>query len=372
MPFTPDNKTFIIAEIGKNFIQTKEDKPVSEYLDNAEALAQAAQEAGADAVKFQTHWAEDEQLPIKVISPHFRGADRYSWVKRNTEATPLNEFWKPLKFYCDELGILFFSTPMSRGAAEILEKVGVPCWKVGSADILDFVLLDFLTQTKKPIILSSGMSTLEELDKAVDFLKRRNADITLLHCVSKYPCPPEDLRLGTIPFLRERYQVPVGFSDHSLGVDSSTFAAALGAVVIEKHFSFSRDLWGADHKVSMTREELTMLVQGVRGLESDPKRRQKLLETLHAQNLDKQEKILQEDEAVFRPYFRKSLMAGCDIPKGTVITKNMLYAMRPQAYAGGLPSEEYERVLGVAVSREVRRFDPIVPEALDKKAGVHV
>lgn len=368
-----EKRVFIIAEIGKNFIQTEEDRPVSEYLENAKKLVKAVQETGADAVKFQTHWVEDEQLPIAVVSPHFRGADRYSWVKRNTEATPLDAFWRPLKSYCDELGVLFFSTPMSRGAAEILEKVGVSFWKVGSGDILDFVLLDYLAETKKPIILSSGMSTREELDKAVDFLKRRSADITILHCVSKYPCPPEDLRLGTIKFLRDRYAVSIGFSDHSLGIDSALSAAALGAQIIEKHFSFSRDLWGADHKVSMTPDELNTLVRGVRALESDSTSKQKLVEKLKTEEgFDKQEKILQEDEVAFRPYFRKSLMAGCDIAKGTMIIKNMLYAMRPQAYAGGLPSEEYENVIGMTARRSLRTFDPITRGALDKKWGVRV
>src|SRR3989338_11093256 len=104
-----NERVFVIAEIGKNFIQTEEERPVSEYLENAKALVKAAKEAGADAVKFQTHHVEDEQLNINVVSPHFKGSDRYSWVSRNTEATPRNEFWKPLKAYCDEIGIIFFS-----------------------------------------------------------------------------------------------------------------------------------------------------------------------------------------------------------------------------------------------------------------------
>ena len=180
-------RVFVIAEIGKNFIQTQEERPVAEYLENAKALVKAAKDAGADAVKFQTHNVEDEQLNIHVVSPHFKGADRYSWLTRNTNATPLDAFWKPLKAYCDEAGITFFSTPMSRGAAKKLSEVGVPLWKVGSGDILDFVTLDYLAATGNPIILSSGMSTLEEIDKSIDFLKRRlpagrqGTGIVLLH-----------------------------------------------------------------------------------------------------------------------------------------------------------------------------------------------
>ena len=144
-------ETFIIAEIGKNFIQTESERPVGEYLENAKVLVKAAKDAGAHAVKFQTHNVEDEQLNITVVSPHFKGADRYSWVTRNTNATPLETFWRPLKAYCDEIGIIFHSTPMSRGAAQILQQLDVLFWKVGSGDILDFVLLDYIAKTGKPI-----------------------------------------------------------------------------------------------------------------------------------------------------------------------------------------------------------------------------
>ena len=358
-------RVFVVAEIGKNFIQTPEERPVEEYLENAKALVKAAHDAGADAVKFQTHNVEDEQLDITVVSPHFKGADRYAWVTRNTNATPLDAFWRPLKAYCDEIGIIFHSTPMSRGAAKKLNELGVELWKVGAGDILDFVTLDYLASTAKPIILSSGMSTLEEIDQAIDFLKRRNAQVILLHCVSKYPCPPEQLNLATIGFLRERYQIPVGFSDHSIGIDSALAGVALGAQVIEKHFSFSRDLWGADHKVSMTPEELKALVAGIRGLEADPAKRQEYLgKDIVKAGMGSGAKVLQGDEAVFRPYFRKSLMAGQDIPAGTVIAADMLYAMRPQMYAGGLPSEEYEKVLGRTAKSDLKKYDPITWEAL--------
>lgn len=359
-------RVFVVAEIGKNFIQTEDERPVSEYLANAKALAKAAKDAGADAVKYQTHTVEDEQLNINVVSPHFKGADRYSWVTRNTRATPLAAFWQPLKRYCDGLGITFFSTPMSRGASRLLnEGLNVALWKVGSGDILDFLMLDYLAASGKPIILSSGMSTLEELDCAVDFLKRRNAKVILLHCVSRYPCPAEDLNLATIGFLRERYGVPVGFSDHSIGIDSALAAVALGAGVVEKHFSFSRNLWGSDHKSSMTPDELKAMVAGIRAFEQDPSRKQGYLEKeVVKAGMGTAAKVLHEDEAVFRPYFRKSLMAGCGIPAGVAITAEMLYAMRPQVHAGGIPSEEYERVVGRVAKAALKKYDPIQWEAL--------
>lgn len=358
-------KVFVIAEIGKNFIQTQEERPVSEYLENAKALVRAAKESGADAVKFQTHNVEDEQLNITVVSPHFKGTDRYSWVTRNMNATPLDEFWRPLKAYCDEIGMIFHSTPMSRGAAQILQQLDVPFWKVGSGDMLDFVMLDYIAATKKPIIISSGMSTLEELDLTMDFLKVRNAEVVLLHCVSKYPCPPEELRLGTMDMLRQRYHVTIGFSDHSIGIDVALAAAALGAQVIEKHFSLSRDLWGADHKVSMTPEEMKQLVDGIRAMEANPTLKTAYLEKdIVKRGMGSGEKVLQEDEAVFRPYFRKSLMAGRDIPAETVLAADDIYAMRPQQFAGGLPSEQYESLLGKTTQRALKKFDPIIQDIL--------
>ncbi|MFA5133622.1 MAG: N-acetylneuraminate synthase family protein [Patescibacteria group bacterium] len=351
-------KVFIIAEIGKNFIQTENNRPLTEYLKNAKELIGLAKEAGADAVKFQTHNLEDEQLDISVVSPHFKGADRYSWVKRNTEATPL-EFWTEIKEYCDKLGILFFSTPMSRGAAKKLAQVGVDLWKIGSGDILDFVALDYLARSGKPIIISSGMSTLEETDKAVKFLKIRNAKTALLHCVSKYPCPASELRLSTMNFFKKRYNMPIGFSDHSISITPSVVAVALGAEIIEKHFSLDRGLWGSDHKASLTPSEFKELCQSVRLLESRVELKQKIAYSYKLNIFENEEKVLQDDEAVFRPYFRKSLMAARDLKAGEIIAPDMVYAMRPQCFAGGLPSEEYENIIGRKIAVDLKKYDPI-------------
>ena len=359
------NAVFVVAEVGKGFIQTEADQPVEVYLANAKELARLAKESGADAVKFQTHSVEDEQANINVVAPHFKGADRYNWVKRNTLATPV-WFWRELKNYCDEIGIFFFSTPMSRGAAKLLnEEVGVDLWKVGSGDILDFVMLDYLASTKNPIIISGGMSTLEEVDLAARFLKDRSADFALLHCVSKYPCPPEELQLRTIGFFKNRYGVPVGFSDHSIGVDSALAAVALGAQIVEKHFSLSRDLWGSDHKVAMTPSELAELVSGIRQLESDPyKKEEYLSKDIVRAGLGDSVKTLQEGEAQFRPFFRKTLVALRDIPAGAVITSDMVGAMRPQAHLAGLPSEKFEAVVNKIARTDIAQRQPITPEMI--------
>jgi sialic acid synthase SpsE len=343
----PDEDVFIIAEIGKNFIQSEEERSVEEYLENAKNLVRLANESGADAVKFQTHNLEDEQLNIKITSPHFSGSDRYNWVQRNDNATPLY-FWEEIKEYCKKLDIIFFSTPMSRGAAMKLEKVDIPLWKIGSGDLLDFVMLDFIAKTKKPIIISSGMSELKEVDKSIEFLKKRNCEIALLHCVSKYPCPSEELNLKTINFFKKRYAIPIGFSDHSIDYNSSLAAVGIGATIIEKHFSLSRNLWGSDHKVSLIPSELKEMVKRIRNKEH-----------IVADNYGKEAKFLNEGESVFRPIFRKSLVAAKNIKEGELITKESVYAMRPQFYITGLPSEKYEEIIGKKINKNLNKYDPI-------------
>ncbi len=353
---------FVIAELGKNFIQTEEERPIEEYLENAKKLVKAAHIAGADAVKFQTHNVEDEQLNVQIVAPHFKG-ERYAWVTRNQNATPVDKFWRPLKEYCDKLGIIFFSTPMSRGAAHILDKVSVDLWKVGSSDILDFPMLDHMRLSGKPIIISSGMSTVEELDTAVNFIKEKNDKVALLHCVSKYPCPAEELNFGTINFLKERYGLPTGFSDHSIGVEAALGAVALGAKIIEKHFSFSRGLWGSDHKVSMTPEELRELTVGIKAITANEKvRKDYLSKDFIKKALGNGKKSLLDDEAKFRPVMRKGLMAGQDIPAGMIITSSMIYAMRPYQYAielGALPSEHYNLVIGKKAKKDIKKYEPL-------------
>lgn len=357
---------FVIAEAGKNFIETKEDRPVSEYLENAKRLVDAAVWAGADAIKFQTHHVEDEQLNVNIVSPHFKGSDRYSWLTRNTHATPADAFWKPLKAYCEKKGIVFFSTPMSRGAAMKLMEVGVPLWKIGSGDILDFVAMDFLRNTDLPILMSSGMSTLEEVEKGFSFLKEKNSRVALMHALSKYPGEPHEANLAVIELFRDRFPgVPIGFSENSVNIEPTLIAVAHGAPFIEKHVTLRRDAWGADHQVSSTPEEFKRLVDGIRNMEKYPSARTAWrAHPLALIAWGKKEKRVQEDEKVFRPLFRKSLMAGTDIPKGAVITKEMLYAMRPQRYAKGLPSERYLEVVGTRAARNLKKFDPITEELI--------
>jgi sialic acid synthase SpsE len=349
---------FVVAEIGKNFIQSADERPVTEYLANAKALIAAAADSGADAVKFQTHVVEDEQLDVAVISPHFKASDRYSWVARNERVTP-PEFWAELKAYSDAYGILFFSTPMSRKAARKLDKIGMPLWKIGSGDVFDHVLLNEVATPGKPLIISSGMVSLAELDGVVNDLRGKQVPLCLLYCVSRYPCPKEDFNLATIELFREKYpDVVIGFSDHSVDGHAVDLAAVkLGARVIEKHFSFSRGLWGSDHKASVTPQELGRLVADLR---SDLWRS---VDVTPFYGLKSKE--LEGASSEFRPYFFKSLMAASDFPAGMTLDKESVFAMRPQMFARGLPSQDFEFLLGKKLSRDLKKFDPVTLGALE-------
>lgn len=359
-------RVFIVAEVGKNFIQTEDERPVAEYLSNAKKLASVARASGADAVKFQTHDSEDEVLDIDFDSPHFKGHSRYQWVLRNARATPVEEFWRPLKEYCDEIGIIFFSTPMSRGAARKLDSLGVPFWKVASSDILDFVMLDFMARSGKEIMIPSGMSTLAEIDQCMDFLNARHARFILLHAISRYPYPAEDSNLLTIPFFHDRYPaVTIGFSQNSPWIEPAILSVALGARVVEQHITLDRALWGPDHKVSMTPDEFRSMAMGIRAVEGDEaEARAVRADPAMQKYMGEKGKLLQRGEVAFRGLFRKALVAARDMPPGAVVHSEDLYAMRPQEFIRGLPSEAYEGVLGRKISSPLKKYDPITEAVL--------
>ncbi len=343
---------FIIAEIGKNFIQTKESHGKDVYLKNAKKLIDEAVKAGAHAVKFQTHEVEDEQVDIKITSPHFKGSDRYAWVKRNTEEAPIS-FFKELKEYSDKKGIIFFSTPMSRMAAVKLEKIGVPFWKIGSGDIQDYLLLDFLISTKKTIIISTGMVSHNELDEVVEYITKKKCPLVILYCISEYPCPPKSFNLSTIEYFKKKYpKAIIGFSDHSVGSNVIPLAAIkVGAQVIEKHFSLSRKMWGSDHKASITPAEMKSLASSIKS-----KRYNKINIKPFYGKIDKE---LAGSKNKYRPYFNKTLVAARDLVAGTILTKDMLYAMRPRMYLDGIPSNFFHHVVGKKIKIDIKKYQPV-------------
>lgn len=350
-----DKEVFFVAEIGKNFIQTKENRPTEEYLSNAKRLIDEAIAAGADAVKFQTHEVDDEQADIPIVSPHFKGAERYDWLKRNTKATPLS-FWRELKDYADKKGIIFFSTAMSRLAAEKLTKVGVPLWKVGSGDADDFLMLDYMIETGLPIIISTGMVSFDELDEIVVYLKKHRTPLAILYCVSEYPCPPEMFNLASIEKIKEKYpEIVVGFSDHSVGdLEPALAAIKLGARIIEKHFSLSRDLWGSDHQVSMTPREFAEMVRAVRAGEYKAVAQQKFYGNKNRE--------LAGAKNRYRPYFKKSLVAARVIKTGEKISRDMVQALRPAKHLKGFPSRDFHKVIGCEAIHQIKKGEPLTKQ----------
>ncbi|MEK7192727.1 MAG: N-acetylneuraminate synthase family protein [Patescibacteria group bacterium] len=346
------DRVFLIAEIGKNFIVTEEDRPLSEYLANAKRLIDLATLSDADAVKFQTHEVEDEQLPVQIVSPHFKGKDRLSWVTRNTNATPFEGFWKPISEYAKEKGIIFFSTPMSRKAAQKINSLDLPLWKVGSGDVTDRVLLSYLKSTGKPVIISTGMISRAELDSVVSFFGAEYP-LAILYCVSEYPAPAESFNLASLEYIKEQYpDITVGFSDHSIGFNNIALSALkLGATIIEKHFSFSRDLLGSDHKVSMTPPEFKELSEIIRS--------KKYMEVDTVPFYGDRNREFEGATNQFRPYFNKGLVAGRDIKKGEKITAEMVYAMRPRVALAGIPAEHVDIVIGRDAKADIKKYEAI-------------
>ena len=231
--------------------------------------------------------------------------------------------------------------------------VGVPFWKIGSGDIEDYVLLDYVSSTGKPIVISTGMVSKNELDAVVGFLKSKNVSFSILYCVSKYPCPKDKFNLSSIEYLRNKYpDVTIGFSNHNYEDSELDLAAIkLGARIIEKHFSFDRNMWGSDHRVSVTPEEMKNLVELIK------KRKYASVDVEPYYGNIEAEFDGANNE--FRSYFKKTLVAGRDIKEGETINKEMLYAMRPASYLKGLSSNYFISVLGKRAAKHIKKFTPL-------------
>jgi len=252
-----DNHGFLIGEVA----QTHDGS-----LGTAHAYIDAIANAGADAVKFQTHFAEAESTPGEPWRVKFsrQDATRYDYWKRM-------EFgevqWHGLAEHAQERGLIFLSSAFSFAAVELLERLDMSAWKVGAGEVTNLPLLERMARTGKPVLLSSGMSTWAELDAAVDCVRRHAAPVAVLQCTTAYPCPPEKLGLNVLAELRGRYDCPVGLSDHSGTIYAGLAAATLGAQLIEVHVAFSRECFGPDVPASVTTAELKQLVEGVRFIE---------------------------------------------------------------------------------------------------------
>ena len=321
---------FVIAEAGVNH---------NGDIKLAKRLIDVAKKAGGDAVKFQTFKAEDVVTKNVALAEYQKKSieKKESQLKMLKKLELSYEDFKKLKKYADKKGIIFLSTPDTEEDAVFLKNL-VPAYKIGSGDLTNLPLLEKVAKKKKPIILSTGMSTLNEAREAVRVVKKQgNNKIILLHCTTNYPCPLEEVNLRAMQTLKKEFDLPVGYSDHTLGMIVPITAVALGAQVLEKHFTLSRDSLGPDHKASLEPKELKEMVIAIRKAE-------KALGVGIKKPTKSEEKI--KGDA------RKSIVAMINIPKNTKITENMLIIKRPGI---GIEPKYLNKIVGKRARRDIKK-----------------
>lgn len=306
----------------------------------AHSYIDALADTGVDAIKFQTHIAEAESSIHEPFRTNFSFEDekRMDYWKR-MEFT--QEQWQGLKKHCDEKNIEFLSSPFSNAAVDLLESINVERYKVGSGEVNNFLLLEKIARTGKPIILSSGMSSLDEIDKAIQFLQTYNNQLSVLQCTTAYPTTPEEWGLNVIGILKDRYSIPVGFSDHSGDIYACLAAAALGAAILEFHVVFDKRMFGPDSKASLAIDEVKKLVKGARDIEKS------LINEVN-----------KSDNQSFRNLkniFEKSLTVNSDLKKGHILTFSDLDAKKPKGF--GIEASEYQKIIGRALNREMKKWE---------------
>lgn len=318
----------IIAEAGVNH---------NGNLDLALKMVDEAKRAGADIVKFQT------AIPEKVISKY---ADKAEYQKKTTgnEESQLEmckrihlklSDYDIIKKYCEEVGIEFLSTPFDLESIDYLEKLGMRLWKIPSGEITNLPYLIKIAKTGRPVIMSTGMAELNEVEEAVNVLKENGAgEITLLHCTTEYPAPFESVNLRAMTTLREKFGTEVGYSDHTVGFEAAVAAAVLGASVIEKHFTLNHNMEGPDHKASLEPEEFEVMVNNIR-----------LIEKALGDGVKQPAEAEKKNIAIAR----KSIVAAKDIKKGEIFTEDNITVKRP---GSGISPMKWFEVLGTEAVRD--------------------
>jgi len=324
------NRIFIIAEAGVNH---------NGDLELAKKLVDAAVEAGADAVKFQTFKAEEVATP---------DAERAQYQKNNMPEKEESQLemikrlelsyaqFRELYAYCRHKGIIFLSSPFDPESIDFLAELGVPYFKIPSGEITNYPFLRRIAGKKRPVILSTGMATLGEVEGAIQVLREAGAtDITLLHCTTNYPALPEEVNLRAMLTMKQAFALPVGYSDHTMGIAVPIAAAALGAEVIEKHLTLDRNLPGPDHRASLEPGEFKEMVMAIRQVEK---------------SLGDGIKGPAPGELAIMPAARRSLVAARDIAAGEIITESCLTAKRPGM---GIPPNLWDVVVGRQARRDI-------------------
>ena len=319
-----DYPVYIIAEVGANH---------NKDITVAKRLIDKAAEAGVDAVKFQTYKAE---TLYSKYAPKFSKDDVNPFDLIKANELP-REWQSDLYEYALEKNLHFLSSPFDRTAVDELDDIGVPAFKVASFELTDLQLLEHIAQKHKPIRLSVGLATLGEIEEALEAIRlQENDDIIILHCASLYPSPPEIVNLKTIETLSKAFQIPIGFSDHTLGIHIAIAAVTKGATVIEKHFTLDRTMKGPDHSFAIEPEELQQLVKNIRDAE-------KAMGT-GIKGRSKAEQEMYEKG-------RRSIIAAKDIKKGTKIERDWLILKRP---GYGIKPKYLEIVIGRTAKRDIK------------------
>lgn len=321
-------KTFIIAEAGVNH---------NGSCDLALKLCDAAKKTGADAVKFQT-WKTDAIITKDVAQAEYqvkntgRVMSQYEMLK--SLELSYDDFRK-IKAHCDSIGILFLSTADEQESLDFLVELGVPMLKIGSGEITNIPFLRYAGSKNIPVILSTGMSSLAEVDVAYRILQQAGTDdITLLHCTTSYPCPIDTVNLKAMQTLADAFHCPVGYSDHTIGDEVAIAAVALGAVVVEKHFTLDVTMEGPDHAASTTPDDFTAMVQKIRHIEKA---------------LGTGVKIPAINEKEISRVVLKRIVANCNIAKGEIFNENNLTVKRNER---GSSASLWDTVIGLKASRD--------------------
>lgn len=334
------NPVFIIAEVSANHGQD---------FKRAAKMIKVAKECGADAVKFQTYTPDTMTIDVdnkyfRIKHPKWGGQTLYQLYKK--AYTPWDWFEK-LKKIADEEGIIFFATAFDKSSVDLLEDIGVPFHKVASFELVDIPLIEYMAKKQKPIIMSTGMANYKEIEEAVAAARKNGAkDIALLKCVSSYPAKPEDMNLKTIQDIAKNFKCPVGLSDHSMGTAISTAVVALGAGIIEKHFTLSRKIKTPDSFFSIEPPELKELVDNIRTVE-------KAIGKVHYGSTAEEKK---------NRIFRRSLFAVKDIKKDEAFTKGNIRSIRP---GYGLSPKYLKDILCKNAKKDIKRGAPLNWKIID-------
>jgi len=324
---------FIIAEAGVNH---------NGDIRLAKKLIDVAKKAGADAVKFQTFHTEE------LVSKSTEKAEYQIWAKEKTQHEMLkrlelsfNDF-RELKKYCDKKSIEFFSTPYDVESVIFLNEIGVKRFKIASADLVNKPLIEAVAKTKKQIILSTGMANLEKIERTISLINAfGNRDIVILHCTTSYPTPCSQVNLNTLSLLKEKFDLPVGYSDHTLGIEIPIMAVSLGAKVIEKHFTLNRKMEGPDHFISLEPNELKKMIKAIRNVEE-------------AFGSKKKEINPEEKKNIF--FMRRSIHASRHIKKGEIIKESNVKITRP---FDGIEPWFLDKMLGKKAKISIKKDKPI-------------